>query len=204
MGKWLDRVIEKKAAVDKIYRDMPKDRTDKTDKTPTSIPFIPPKGDSENPNLTILDHLDETSKEAFREYVDLMTGPKFKMPLEQARTEASQLVLRNLRTLQLQQAAKDYRKYGWVKIYSTALEQTLYLAEDQGAARRVSDKDIPVFLESDIDAVKGLGPEMAKVLLEARLIFNGPLMVEDHVERLTKRKVDGKQIARNFYGKENG
>jgi len=67
MGKWLDRVIEKKAVVDKIYRDMPKDQTDKTDKTPTSIPFIPPKRGSENPNLTILDHLDETSREAFKE-----------------------------------------------------------------------------------------------------------------------------------------
>ena len=171
-----------------------------TEKTPL-IPLIPPETDFKEASLSILDHLDETSREAFEEYVDLMTGHKFKMPLEQAQLEASQLVVRNLRTLQIREAAKEYRKHGWVKIYSTALGQTLYLAQDQGAARRVSDKDIPVFLESDIHAVKGLGPETAKVLLEARLIFKGPITVEDHAERPPKRKMDGKAIARNFYGK---
>jgi len=207
MGKWLDRVIERKESKDNIPGDMPKGHTDKTDNTPLRpekiplIPFIPPRADSKNSNLTILEHLDETSREAFQEYVDLMTGPKFKMPLEQARTEASQLVLRNLRTLQIKQATKEYRKQGWVKIYSTTLSQAIYLVKDQTALRRVPDQDIPIFIESDLEALKGLAPEEARVLLEARILFGGPVQVQDYSKRPHKRKVDGKQVARNFYGK---
>jgi len=181
-----------------------RDKRDKshpdTEKT-TLIPFIPPTSEFKGGPLSILDHLNETSQEAFQEYINLMTGPKFKMPLEQAREEASQLVLRNLRTLQIQQAAKEYRNQGWVQIYSGVLERSVYLVKDDRAAKCIPDKAIPVYLESDIESVKNLDPEVAKVLLEARLIFNGPIKVEDHAERPPKRKVDGKTIARNFYGK---
>ena len=82
------------------------EKTELTEKTPAEvekipfIPFIPSGLGNENPNLTLMDRLDETSKEAFLEYVELMTGPKHRMPLEQARSEAMRLVLRNLRTLQ--------------------------------------------------------------------------------------------------------
>lgn len=166
------------------------------------IPLIPPDADFKEAPLSILDHLDETSREAFQEYVDLMTGPKFKMPLEQARTEASQLVLRNLRTLQIQQATKEYRKQGWVKIYSGVLGRSVYLAKDDRAAQRVPDQNIAVFLESDLEAVKGLAPEEARVLLEARILFGGPVTVENYSERPLKRNM-GKQIARNFFGKKS-
>jgi len=167
------------------------------------IPQNPPETDFKDTPLTILDHLDETSREAFREYVDLMTGPKFRMPLEQAQLEASRLVLRNLRTLQINQAAQDYQRYGYVKIFSTVLNRAIYLAQEKGAAKRVPDQDIPIFLESEIEAVKGLTSDEAKVLLEARILFGGLVRVEDHSEALSKRKVNGKKIARNFYGKGN-
>ncbi|MCH7500227.1 MAG: hypothetical protein IH886_09490 [Nitrospinae bacterium] len=162
------------------------------------IPFIPPEVDSENPDLTILEHLDETSRGAFREYVDLMNDPKFKMPIEQARQEAMRLVLRNLRTLQIQQAAKDYRKQGWVKIYSTVLGRAVYLVRVQQAVKRLPDQDIPIFLESDIEEVKGLTSDEAKVLLEARILFDGPVKVEDYSDPPSQRNMDGKKIARKF------
>ena len=186
-------LVEKMEKMEKIPVDV--------EKIPL-IPLIPPTHNFKEASLSILDHLDETSREAFQEYVDLMTGPKFKMPLEQARTEASQLVLRNLRTLQIQQATKEYRKQGWVKIYSGVLGRSVYLAKDDRAAQRVPDQNIAVFLESDLEAVKGLAPEEARVLLEARILFGGPIKVQDYSERPHKRKVDGKQIARNFYGKD--
>jgi len=164
------------------------------------IPLIPPDADFKEAPLSILDHLDETSREAFQEYVNLMTGPKFKMPLEQAQLEASQLVLRNLRTLQIQQATKEYRKQAWIKIFSTTLSRAIYLVKDQAALRCAPDQDIPIYIESDLEALNGLAPEEARVLLEARMLFGGPITVEDHAER-PQRKVDGKEVARNLYGK---
>ncbi|MCH7650107.1 MAG: hypothetical protein IIA63_02985 [Nitrospinae bacterium] len=165
------------------------EKKEKKEKTPAEIekipfiPFIPPGGDSENPDLTLMDHLDETSKEAFREYVDFMTGPKYKMPLGQARKEALKLVLRNLRTLQASQAAKDYRRDGYIKIFSAVLNQAVYLVRDERAAKQVPDKSLSTFLEADLEAVKGLGKEEAKMILEAKLIFGGPIKVEDTYQK---------------------
>ncbi len=190
-------LVEKMEKMEKIPVDV-----DKISLNPLN-PFIPPGADFKEAPLSILDHLDETSREAFREYVDLMTGPKFRMPLEQAQLEASRLVLRNLRTLQIQQATKEYRKQGWVKIYSGVLGRSVYLAKDDRAAQRVPDQNIAVFLESDLEAVKGLAPDEARVLLEARMLFGGPIKVQDYSERPHKRKVDGKQVARNFFGKKS-
>ena len=49
------------------------------------------------------------------------------------------------------------------------------MAKHEQAAKRVPDRDIPVYTESDIEAVKGLDPEVAKVLLETRILFGGPI-----------------------------
>ena len=181
------------------------EKKEKKEKTPAEvekipfIPFIPSGLGNENPDLTLMDHLDETSKEAFLEYVDFMTGPKHKMPLGQARKEALKLVLRNLRTLQAKQAAKDYRRYGYIKIFSAVLGKQVYLAKGAMAAKRVPDKSLPTFLEADLEALKGLSKEEAKLLLEAKILFGGSLKVENHTEPPSKRMMNGKQIAKSFY-----
>jgi len=54
------------------------EKKEKKEKTPAEvekipfIPFIPSGLGNENPDLTLMDHLDETSKEAFLEYADTM------------------------------------------------------------------------------------------------------------------------------------
>ena len=111
MGKWLERVVERKESKDKNSGDIPKNNTDTM--------AVPP--------------------------------------------------------IQVNQAAQDYRRYGYVKIFSTVLNRAVYLAKHEQAAKRVPDRDIPVYTESDIEAVKGLDPEVAKVLLEARILFGGPI-----------------------------
>ena len=157
------------------------EKKEKKEKTPAEIekipyiPFFTSGLGNENPDLTLMDHLDKTSKEAFQEYVDFMTGPKHRMPLEQARKEALKLVLRNLRILQVKQATQDYRQDGYIKIFSTVLDKAVYLAQNERVAKCVPDQDIAVFLESDLEAVKNLGKEETKVLLEARILFGGPI-----------------------------
>ena len=179
------------------------EKKEKKEKTPAEtekipfIPFIPPGGDSENPDLTIIDHLavpamsmeggigfvsllTEIERGYYLDLLEIMQSPKFGMDRETAEREAGAIVARNRHPLQIKQAAQDYRKNGYIKIFSTVLGQAIYLARDEEAVKRVPDQNIAVFLESDVEAVKGLTPDEAKVLLEAQIIFIGPVKVEDY------------------------
>ena len=149
------------------------------------------------------DLLTETERQYYHDLLEIMQSKKFGMSQDAAKQEAGRIIARNRQPLQVKQAAQDYKKYGYCRIFSTVLNAVVYLARDQGAAKRVPDLRIPVYLESDVESVKDLAPEVVKVLLEARMLFGGPITVEDHTERPPKRKVDGKEVARNFYGKGN-
>jgi len=104
----------------------------------------------------------------------------FKLLESMTEREAGAIIARNRQPLQIQQALQDYKKYGYIKIFSTVLSKAIYFAKDERAAQDVPDPNIPVFLEADIQAVKGLSVEETKVLLEARILFGGPIKrVED-------------------------
>jgi len=194
MGKWLERVIERKESKDKNSGDIPKNNTDNTDTIAVSAKPI-------EGGIDFVSLLTETERGYYLDLVEIMQSPKFKMDRETAEREAGAIVARNRHPLQVKQAAQDYRKNGYVRIYSTALGEAVYLAQNERAAKRVPDQNIAVFLESDVEAVKGLTPDEAKVLLEARIIFIGPVKVEDYPVTPYLQTMDGKEIARNFYGK---
>ena len=197
MGKWLDRVIERKESKDNIFGDMPRSSTDKTDKMLTTAETT--EGDG---RLDFIGHLTETEREYYLDLLEIMESPKFGMDRETAEREAGRIIARNRQPLQIQQAARDYLKYGYVKIFSTVLDGVVYLARDQGAAKRVPDLNTPVYLESDIEAVKGLDPEVARIILETKMLLGGVIKVEEYTEPPSKGNMDGKRIARNFYGEK--
>ena len=122
-----------------------------------------------------INRLTGTERENYLDLIEIMQSPKFGMGRETAEREAGRIITRNHRLLQLEQAAQDYRRYGYIKIFSTILDKAIYLTRDEKAAQSVSDQGIPVFLENEIQAVKGLSVEEAKVLLEARILFGGPI-----------------------------
>ena len=129
--------------------------------------------------LPILDYLTPVEQEAFHEYVDLMTSDKFKMPLAKAKQEAAQLVARNKRSLQIQQAKSDYKRYGYIKIFSTHLDQAVYLARDERVAKRVPDQSLPVFTETELECLQGLELAEAKVLMEGKMVFGRIIAFQD-------------------------
>ena len=129
-----------------------------------------------NEDLPILNYLTPVEQEAFHEYVDLMTSEQFKMPMEEAKQEAARLVARNKRSLQIQQAREDYSRFGYVKIYSTVLDRAIYLAKDEQIAKRVPDQRLPVITEAELECFRGLELAEAKVLMEAKLVFVGPIV----------------------------
>ena len=155
-----------------------------------------------NGRLDFIDHLTETEREYYLNLVEIMQSPKFGMDLEAAQREAGRIIARNRQPLQIQQATQDYKKYGYCQIFSTVLDGPVYLARDREAAERVPDLNIPVYLESDIKAVKYLPSEEVKLLLEAKLLFGGPIKVEDYMEPPSQRRMNGKQIAKSFYSDE--
>ncbi|MCH7498749.1 MAG: hypothetical protein IH886_01870 [Nitrospinae bacterium] len=113
----------------------------------------------------------------YQDLIEIMQSAKFGMSQNAAEREAGQIIARNRQPLQIKQAAQDYKKYGYVKIYSAVLGRAVYLAKHELAAKRVPNRDIPVYLESDIQAAKGLKPEEVKILLEAKFILGGRITI---------------------------
>ncbi len=121
--------------------------------------------------------LNEVDREIYEEYVQLMTSEKVNFSREKAEEEALALVLKNKRVLQLRQSIEDYRRLGYVKIYSIILNQALYLAKDKSVARCVPDQSLPVFTEKDLVEldVKTLAPEELRTILECKVLFGGDI-----------------------------
>lgn len=113
----------------------------------------------------------------YQDLIEIMQSAKFGMSQDAASREAGRIITRNRQPLQIKQAAQDYKKYGYVKIYSAVLGRAVYLAKHEQAAKRVPNRDIPVYLESDIQAAKGLKPEEVKILLEAKFILGGRIKI---------------------------
>jgi len=171
MGEWLSRVLERGKTSNKKFEGCLENNTDKTDRMPEPIvvhvdapPPIPPLTDGE--------------REAYQGYLEEMTSSKHNFTMDKAKSEAMQLVLRAKRVLQARQAAKDYKLDGYIKIYSTVLEQDIYFAQDERMAKRVLDQNLPVFTEDELKCLQGLKQDEAKTIMEGKLVFGGSIITK--------------------------
>jgi len=137
--------------------------------------FQPVKSDG---RLDFIDHLTEAEREAYLCLVEIAQTPRFGSDRKTAEEIAGSIVTKKYSPFQLGQAAKDYKKYAYVKIYSGVLGKAVYFAKDEKAAKRVPNKGLPVFLESDTEAIKDLASEEIKLLLEAKILFGGSITKE--------------------------
>jgi len=85
MGKWLDRVIEKKESKDKNYRDMPRDRTDIADIVAAPDKLL-------EGGIDFVGHLTDAEREYYCDLLEIMQSPKFGMDRETAKQEARTIV----------------------------------------------------------------------------------------------------------------
>ena len=81
MGKWLERVIEKRDSREKKSCDITKTDTDKTDTM--AVPAKSVEG-----GLDFIDHLTETEREYYFNLVEFMESPKYRMDRGTAEKEA--------------------------------------------------------------------------------------------------------------------
>ncbi len=168
MGEWLSRVLERGKTSNKKFEGCLESNTDKTDRMPEPIVVHVDASPS-------ISHLTDGEREVFQEYFEIMTSPKFNLPRDRAEREAFELVTRNRRELQARQAARDYKLDGYIKIYSTVLEQDIYFAKDERMAKRVLDQSLPVFTEAELECLQGLKQDEVKTIMEVKIEFDGSI-----------------------------
>lgn len=170
MGKWISRCVEKNS------EPYPLSNTDNTDSLGMDYGKYSMDSISHSPAL---DHLTETEREAYREWFEIITTGKAQLSPEEAHAEAMKLLIKTSRLLKIDQAAQDYKLDGYIKIYSTKLNRSVYLAKDERAKRRIPDKSLQVFMECEIKALRGLSPDELMLILEAKAMLNFNGVIED-------------------------
>jgi len=129
--------------------------------------------------LDFIDHLTEVERGYYLDLLEIMESPKFGLDRETAEREAGAIIARNRQSLQLEQATKDYSQDGYIKIFSTVLNQAVFLVRDEKAAGQVPDQSLPAFTVADMVSVKGLKPSEALVLMEAQILLGGRIKIEN-------------------------
>jgi len=168
MGKYLDmaRKLEQRKA-DSLGRPV-------ENHEPVNLEPIESAG-----GLDFIDHLTETEREYYLDLLEIMESPKFGLDRETAEHEAGKIIARHRQRLQSEQAAKDFNRDGYIKIFSTVLNRAVYLARDEPAASQVPDQSLTVFTFGDMESLKGLEPAEALFLMEAKILFGGRIKITE-------------------------
>jgi len=134
---------------------------------------------SRDKRKSFIDYLDECGLEAYQELFEMMTSPKFNLSEEKAHEKASEIMAKNIRILNSEKDQQHFEAYGWVKVYSTKIEQAVYFVKDKELTCKLPDKSLPVFTQKDIEALKGLDSKEMALIMEAKALFGGDLKIEE-------------------------
>ena len=74
----------------------------------------------------------------------------------------------------IQEATRLYRKRGWVQIFSSHLNQSIYLVRNKWVI--VPDPALSKYTQDEIESLKGLSWEEAQTLHKAKVLFNGEIL----------------------------
>lgn len=128
----------------------------------------PATGESDPP---FLGHLNDLERDLCQRSIKAMTELEGK-DQETAIRETTKLLLEHHRVLKFQQATKDLKMDGYLKLYSTVLDQAFYLVRDQTAAEKVPDKSLKFFTIKELQLLKGHSEKEKMLLIKAKIIFN--------------------------------
>ena len=99
--------------------------------------------------------------------------PEVRKTLSQRKPEIAQV-------LQIQETAEEYRRQGWVKIFSAYLKTALYLVRDESVI--VPDPSLLKYSKSEVEALGDLSIDEMKTLHEAKMIYRGTINDEKPCE----------------------
>ena len=75
------------------------------------------------------------------------------------------------RSICLEEASRLYRERGWIEIYSSLLDNKIYLVRDSKI--KTPDRRILRYAQSELDSLRGLSIDELKVMHEAKKAFGG-------------------------------
>ena len=74
----------------------------------------------------------------------------------------------------IEEAAELFKKRGWIQIFSTYLNQSIYLTKNNRV--KVPDSAIPKYTQSEVDGLKNLTLDELRTLHEAKVLFKGTII----------------------------
>jgi hypothetical protein len=78
------------------------------------------------------------------------------------------------RSLHINEAVELFKKRGWIQIFSTYLNESIYLTKDNRV--KVPDPAIPRYTQSEVEGLKNLTLDELKTLHEAKVLFRGTIL----------------------------
>lgn len=75
--------------------------------------------------------------------------------------------------IHLEEAVRLYNERGWIQVWSTYLNESIYLTKHKST--QVPDPSLPKYTQAEIKALKGLSLEELKTLHDAKDIFKGTI-----------------------------
>ena len=82
--------------------------------------------------------------------------------------------LNEINPIHLEEATHLYKSRGWVQVFSSYLNQSIYLVKNKWI--EVPDSALPKYARHEIEALNGLSWEEIQTLHEAKLLFKGEIL----------------------------
>ena len=126
----------------------------------------------------ILLTLGDKTREVYKGFIDDAKGGT----IADRQRDALDKTFKQLCIIEAERWRDSYKKNGYVMMYSPALEDTFYLARDSHAFDVLKNKDMVVYMESELPRLKGLDKEMLYWLHQGKK-FGGKILKGERNER---------------------
>ena len=79
--------------------------------------------------------------------------------------------VKTIKPSQFDQAIKLFKERGWIQVWSTYLNESIYLTRHKST--QVPDPSLAKYTKDEVDALRGLSLDELKTLHEAKVLFRG-------------------------------
>ena len=78
-----------------------------------------------------------------------------------------------LRALDISQAVENFKRDGFIQIFSAYLGESIYLVRDEKAASEVPNKELPIYFVCELAPLRDLNLDELRTMHEVKKIFGG-------------------------------
>lgn len=146
-----------------------------------TVETISPESDSRDSQDSqrypaIWQFLTDGERELWQTAYNVAIGPNYKMSHDDASRKATKWLVDSINSLRGDNYTEDFKRDGYLKIFSTKLGQPIYICRDSIVAKKVPESSIKVFTLRELKELDGLDDEENLLLIEAKILFDGRLI----------------------------